>query len=339
MSKKKALITGISGQDGAYLAKFLLEKNYFVVGGERQNANRNLWRLKKLQIEKEIKIIPFEMLEENNINKVIREEKFTEIYNLAAQSFVDKSFISPVYTSNVNSLGVTRLLEAIRHFSKKTKLYQASSSEMFGNTISKFQEEKTHFHPISPYAISKLYSHWMLNLYREAYNLFCCSGILFNHDSPLRGKEFVAKKIVHDLAKVKFNIIPCLKVGNIYVRRDWGYAADYVEAMWKMLQHEQPDDYVISSGINHSIKNFINKVAKYYGFNISWRGNGVNEQAIDKITGKAIVKIDKNFFRPTEVNKTYGNPKKAKRILKWKPVTSLEELVKIMCEDELKQYL
>tara|TARA_Y200000002_G_scaffold382127_1_gene398170 strand:+ start:2161 stop:3180 length:1020 start_codon:yes stop_codon:yes gene_type:complete len=339
MPKKKALITGISGQDGAYLAKLLLEKNYNVVGGERQNANRNLWRLKKLQIEKEIKIIPFEMLEENNINKVVRDEKFNEIYNLAAQSFVDKSFISPVYTSNVNSLGVTRLLEAIRHYSKKTKLYQASSSEMFGNTLSKYQEEKTYFQPLSPYAISKLYSHWMLNLYREAYNLFCCSGILFNHDSPLRGKEFVAKKIVHDLAQVKFKIIPCLKVGNIYVRRDWGYAADYVEAMWKMLQHSRPDDYVISSGINHSIKSFISKVAKYYGFNIFWKGKGVNEQAIDKLTGKTIVKIDKKFFRPTEVNKTYGNPKKAKRILKWKPATGLDELVKIMCDEELGQYL
>ena len=191
---KKALITGVSGQDGAYLAKLLLEKNYQVFGGERQNANRNLWRLKKLKIDKDVKIIPFEMLEENNINKVVRSKKFNEIYNLAAQSFVDKSFTSPVYTSNVNALGVTRLLEAIRHYSNKTKLYQASSSEMFGSTSSKTQNEKTHFKPISPYAVSKLYSHWMLNLYREAYNLFCCSGILFNHDSPLRGEEFVAKK-------------------------------------------------------------------------------------------------------------------------------------------------
>lgn len=339
MPKKKALITGISGQDGAYLAKLLLEKNYIVVGGERQNANRNLWRLKKLQIEKEIKIIPFEMLEENNINKVVREEKFKEIYNLAAQSFVDKSFSSPIYTANVNSLGVTRLLEAIRHFSKKTKLYQASSSEMFGNTISKGQDEKTYFQPVSPYAVSKLYSHWMLNLYREAYNLFCCSGILFNHDSPLRGEEFVAKKIVHDLAQVKFKIIPCLKVGNIYVRRDWGYAADYVEAMWKMLQQKIPDDYVISSGINYNIKSFISRVAKYYEFNVLWKGKGENEIAIDKLTGKVIVKIDKRFFRPTEVNKTYGNSQKAKRILKWKPMTDLDNLVKIMCEAELKKYL
>ena len=335
---KKALITGVSGQDGAYLAKLLLEKNYQVFGGERQNANRNLWRLRKLKIDRDVKIIPFEMLEENNINRVVRSKQFNEIYNLAAQSFVDKSFTSPVYTSNVNALGVTRLLEAIRHYSNKTKFYQASSSEMFGSTSSKTQNEKTHFQPISPYAVSKLYSHWMLNLYREAYNLFCCSGILFNHDSPLRGEEFVAKKIVRDLAKVKFKIIPHLKVGNIYVRRDWGYSADYVEAMWKMLQQRKPDDYVISSGINHNIKSFINKVAKYYNFNIFWKGKGTNEVAIDKTTGKVIIKINKKFFRPTEVNKTYGNSLKAKKTLKWNPKTNFDELVRIMCESELSEY-
>ena len=339
MARKKALITGVSGQDGAYLAKFLLEKNYQVFGGERQNANRDFWRLKKLQLTNEIKIIPFEMLEENNINKVIREEKFCEIYNLAAQSFVDKSFISPVYTSNVNSLGVIRLLEAIRYFSKKTKLYQASSSEMFGTTKLKLQDEKTYFQPVSPYAISKLHSHWMINLYREAYNLYCCSGILFNHDSPLRGKEFVAQKIVRDLAQVKFNMKPCLQVGNIYVRRDWGYAADYVEAMWKMLQQKKPDDYVISSGKNYNIKTFINKVAKYYGFNVFWKGKGMNEVAIDKQTNKIIVKINESFFRKSEVDRTFGNSKKAKKTLAWSPKTNIDDLVKIMCESELENYI
>ena len=209
MKKKKALITGITGQDGAYLAKFLLEKGYDVTGGERQNSSNSLWRLKKLNIENQINIVPFELLEENIINKQIRFGKYNEIYNLAAQSFVDKSFISPVYTSNVNALGVTRILEAIRQFSRKTKFYQASSSEMFGNVKSKRKDEKTNFKPISPYAISKLHSHWMINLYREAYNLYCCSGILFNHESPLRGSNYVTQKIVRDLVRVKMKKIPC----------------------------------------------------------------------------------------------------------------------------------
>ena len=236
MSKKKALITGITGQDGAYLAKFLLNKGYEVVGGERQNASGNLWRLKELGILDKVKIIPFELLEENNINSEIRQGKYNEIYNLAAQSYVDKSFLSPIYTANVNALGVIRILEALRQFSKKTKLYQASSSEMYGNTVSTIQDEKTIFKPISPYAISKLHAHWMLGLYRDAYDLFCCSGILFNHDSPLRGDDFVSKKIVTDLIKIKLNLKSCMYLGNIYAKRDWGYSLDYVEAMWKMLQ-------------------------------------------------------------------------------------------------------
>ena len=201
VKKKKALVTGISGQDAAYLSKYLLDKGYDVIGGERQNASKNLWRLKDLGIDKKIKIIPFELLDENNVNKEIRHGNYDEVYNLAAQSYVDKSFTSPIYTSNVNALGVIRILEAIRQFSKKTKFYQASSSEMYGNSDSKFQDEKTHFKPISPYAISKLHAHWMLGLYRNAYNLYCCSGILFNHESPLRGSEFVSKKIVATLLK------------------------------------------------------------------------------------------------------------------------------------------
>mgnify|MGYP001297888030 CR=1 FL=1 len=338
MSKKRALITGISGQDGAYLAKLLLSKGYQVFGGERQNASGNLWRLKSLGIEKKIDIIPFELLEENNINNVIRRGKFNEVYNLAAQSFVANSYSSPVFTSNVNALGVARILESIRHFSKNTKFYQASTSEMYGNAGSNKQNEETNFQPVSPYAISKLYSHWMVNLYREAYNIYCCSGILFNHESPLRGKEFVTKKIVTDLAKVKFKLIPYLKLGNIHSKRDWGYSMDYVEAMWMMLQRNKPDDFVISSGMTHSVKSFVNKAAKYYDFKIKWKGKGLNETAVDTETGKIIVKIDKKYFRPTEVNSLYGNSSKAKRILKWKPKTSFDNLVKMMCEDELKKY-
>ncbi len=338
MKKKKALITGISGQDGAYLAKFLINKGYNVTGGERQNASGNLWRLKELKIEKKIKIVPFELLEENNINDVIRNGKFNEIYNLAAQSFVGNSYSSPIFTSNVNALGVTRILEAIRHSSKKTKLYQASTSEMYGNSNATSQNEKTFFEPISPYAVSKLYSHWMINLYREAYNIFCCSGILFNHESPLRGKEFVTKKIVAGLAKVKFKEISYLKVGNIYAHRDWGFAEDYVEAMWKMMQLKEPDDFVISSGKTYTVKEFINKTAKYYGYDLIWHGKGINEKAFDKKTKKIIIKVDKRFFRPTEVNFLYGNSEKAKKIINWTPQTKLDELIRIMCDYEIKKY-
>ena len=338
MSKKKALITGITGQDGAYLARFLLKKGYEVIGGERQNASGNKWRLKKLGIEKKIQIVQFELLEENNINKEIRRGKYDEIYNLAAQSYVDKSFVSPIYTTNVNALGVIRILEGLRQFSKKTKFYQASSSEMYGNNESRIQDEKTNFKPISPYAISKLHAHWMLGLYRDAYKLFCCSGILFNHDSPLRGNEFVSKKIVTDLIKVKFNLKSCIYLGNIYAKRDWGYSLDYVEAMWKMLQHKKADDFVISSGMNYTVKSFVNKVAKNIGLQLKWKGKGLDEVAIDKKRNKIVLKIKKEFFRPTEIKSTFGNSSKARRILKWKPKTDFDSLVKIMCDAELSKY-
>ncbi len=338
MSKKKALITGITGQDGAYLAKFLLNKGYEVVGGERQNASGNLWRLKELGILDKVKIIPFELLEENNINREIRQGKYNEIYNLAAQSYVDKSFLSPIYTANVNALGVIRILEALRQFSKKTKLYQASSSEMYGNTVSTIQDEKTIFKPISPYAISKLHAHWMLGLYRDAYDLFCCSGILFNHDSPLRGDDFVSKKIVTDLIKIKLNLKSCMYLGNIYAKRDWGYSLDYVEAMWKMLQQKKADDFVISSGMNFTVKSFVKKAASNLGFQLKWKGKGLKEVAIDRVRNKVILKIKKEFFRPTEIKSTIGNSSKAKKVLKWKPKTDFDGLVKIMCDAELSKY-
>lgn len=338
MVKKRALITGISGQDGAYLAQFLLKKGYTVFGGVRQNASGSLWRLKELGIEKSIDVIPVELIEENNINNLIRNCRFDEIYNLAAQSFVGNSYESPLFTSNVNALGVTRILEAIRHFSRNTKLYQASTSEMFGNSNLKKQNEKSIFKPTSPYAISKLHSHWMINLYREAYNVFCCSGILFNHESPLRGKEFVTKKIVSDLAKVKHNIIPNIKLGNIYSKRDWGFAKDYVEVMWKMLQLKTPDDFVISSGKTYTVKSFVNKAAKEFGYNLFWSGKGLNEKAYDKQTKKLIVGIDKNYFRPTEVNFLCGDSLKAKKILNWNPRTDLNQLIKIMCDFEMSKY-
>ena len=338
MTKKRALISGISGQDGAYLAKFLLNKDYVVYGGERQNASGSLWRLAELGIEQKVEVVPFELLEENNVNDVIRNGKFHEIYNLAAQSFVGNSYGSPVFTSNVNALGVTRILEAIRHFSSSSKFYQASTSEMYGNASSKKQNEKTNFHPVSPYAISKLYSHWMVNMYKEAYGLFCCSGILFNHESPLRGDEFVTKKIISNLAKIKYGKLSSMKLGNIYSKRDWGYSMDYVEAMWKILQQKKPENFVISSGKTHTVKEFVNKAARQFGFELIWQGKGLYEKAIDKKSKKVIISIEKKYFRPTEVNYLFGDSKKANKILKWKPKTDLDQLIKIMCEYELNKF-
>ena len=243
MKKKTALITGISGQDGAYLADLLLKKNYKIIGTDRRSARMNNWRLERLGIEKQIIFEEMELGETFEIERVFKKYNFDEVYNLAAQSFVGYSYDNPLVTSNINGLGVARFLEAIRLFSPKTKFYQASTSEMFGKNSRK-QNETTNFLPVSPYAISKLYSHWMINLYRDAYGIFCCAGILFNHESPLRGEEFVTRKIVSELAKVKAKKIPYLELGNIYSRRDWGYAMDYVEAMWKMMQKKTPDDYV-----------------------------------------------------------------------------------------------
>ena len=337
--KKRAFITGISGQDGAYLASFLLSKDYIVYGGDRRTASGSLWRLKKLGVENKVKILDFELAEDTNIHKIIKDENFDEIYNLAAQSFVGSSFDTPLMTSNINAFGTLRILEAIRHYSRNTKFYQASTSEMFGgHKDEKFQNELSKFRPRSPYAVSKLYSHWITDIYREGYNLFCCSGILFNHESPIRGEEFVTKKIVAGLCKIKFAKGKALEVGNIYSKRDWGYAKDYVEIMWKMLQQKKPDDYVISTGETHTIKEFINKASIFLGFQPKWKGKNLNEKCYDVKTNKVIVKINKKYFRPAEVHFLRGDNTKARKKLNWKPKTSFDELIKIMCNDEISNY-
>lgn len=335
MKQKKAFISGVSGQDGAYLAKYLLEKNYEVIGGDKVLKKNRLWRLKDLNIINEIKIIKFNLLDQQNVNRVIKNGLFSELYNFAAQSLVNKSFSIPLYTSNVNSLGVIRILEAIKNYSNKTRFYQASSSEMFGEIRSKKRNEKTNFRPVSPYAISKLHAHWMLQVYRDVFGIYSCSGILFNHDSPLRDNQFVTKKIVTDLIKIKNKKLSCLTLGNIHVRRDWGYSLDYVEAIWKILQQEKPNDYVISSGVTHKVKTFVDKVADYLNIDLIWKGKGLNERAIEKNSKKIIVKIDHKLFRPNEVNQSFGDSSKAKRVLNWKAKTNLEKLVKIMCDAEL----
>jgi len=336
--KKTALVTGISGQDGSYLAEFLIKKNYRVVGTDRRSARSNLWRLKRLGIEKKIIFEEMEMGESYEIERLFKKHKFDEVYNLAAQSFVKTSFNSPLNTSNITGLGVLRILEAIRNSSPKTKFYQASSSEMFGHTSNKNQNEKTIFNPQSPYAISKVFGHFMTINYRQSYNLFAASGILFNHESPLRGEEFVTRKITLGLVKIIKNDLQCLELGNLTAKRDWGYAKEYVEAMWAMLQLKEPDDFVICTGKSFSIKDFINETVKYLKLKTKWVGTGLNTRLINLETKKAIIKINPNLFRPTDVNYLKGNFSKANKKLKWSPKTNLKKLVKIMVSEELKYY-
>ena len=338
MKKKIALITGVSGQDGAYLAKFLLHNNYTVVGADRRSSRSNYWRLRRLNINNDIIFEELELAEINEIIRLIKKYNFAEIYNLAAQSFVQSSFSSPINTANISGLGVLRILEVIRNFSPKTKFYQASSSEMFGNTAKKRQDEKTTFNPMSPYAIAKVFGHFATKNYRDSYNLFAVSGILFNHESPLRGEEFVTRKITHGLVKIINGDLEFLELGNIYSKRDWGYAKEYVEIMWKMLQQKIPNDYVISTGETHTVKEFINEAVKYLGLKTTWKGKGLNEELVDLKKNKSIIKINKKFFRPAEVDILLGNSIKAKKNLKWKPETNFKDLVRIMMKDEIKYY-
>ena len=333
--KKTALITGINGQDGAYLSHYLVSKGYKVYGAERRNSSGNYWRLKKLGCYNDVELIDFEITEFSNVQKVIKQLKPNEIYNLAAQSFVGLSFDVPILTSDVTAMGCLRLLEAIREFSPKSKFYQASSSEMYGDVLENIQNEKTPFNPQSPYAISKLYAHFTTINYRKSYNLFACSGILFNHESPLRGSQFVTKKIVEGIVAIKNNKKKILEVGNLYAKRDWGFAGDYVEAMYKILNYKKPEDFVVSTGKAYSVKDFINEVCKNLKIEINWTGKGLSEKCIDTSSGKTIIKINKKYFRPSEVNFLLGNYNNASIKLKWKPKTSFKQLVKLMVDDEI----
>jgi len=327
---KTAIVTGISGQDGAYLSKYLLENGYRVIGAERRNASGQLWRLDKLGIFSEIEFDDFELTEFSNICRLIEKYKPDEFYNLAAQSFVAASFEIPVMTGDVTGLGVGRVLEAIRLVNPKIKFYQASSSEMFGKVSETPQKETTPFYPRSPYAVAKLYGHWLTVNYRESYDMFACSGILFNHESPLRGSQFVTRKITIGLAKIKLGLINSLELGNLEAKRDWGFAGDYVNAMYLMLDQKQPDDYVISTGESHSVAEFVEESAKVLGFDFVWEGEGIKQVGIDRITGKEIVKINPKHFRPAEVDLLNGDSSKAKRKLGWEQKTSFYELVEMM---------
>ena len=335
MNKKTALITGISGQDGAYLAEFLLNKNYKVVGIERRSAERSNWRLEKLSILKQVIIEDSDIKEIANLIRIFKKYKFNEVYNLAAQSFVKSSFDNPIETYQVNAIGTLNLLEIIRTQNKKIRFYQASTSEMFGEHGKNSQNELTNFHPRSPYASAKVFSHYTVQNYREAYKMFAVSGILFNHESPLRGEEFITRKISLGLAKIIAGKQKVLKLGNIYSKRDWGYAKDYIEVMWKMLQIKKPQDFVIATGKTYSVKEFINKCVKILNLKTKWTGKGINEKLIDLDRKKPIIIIDKKYFRPAEVNSLKGNYTKAKKILKWSPKTNIDNLAKIMLKSDL----
>jgi len=334
---KKALITGIRGQDGAYLAKLLLEKGYEVYGTDRRSGNSSNWRLKELGIEKDVQILYMDLLELTNIVRVIQRVQPDEVYNLAAQSFVQVSFEQPILTADVNAIGPLRLLEALRVYAPDAKFYQASTSEMFGKAQEIPQTEKTPFYPRSPYGVAKLFAHWITVNYRESYNIFACSGILFNHESPLRGLEFVTRKITYNLACIKYGLKDKLVLGNLDAKRDWGYAPEYVEAMWLMLQQPEPDDYVIATGETHSVREFVEKAAEIAGFTLEWQGEGMNTKGIDTRTGKVIVEVSPEFYRPAEVDLLIGNPEKARKKLGWQPRTSFSQLVEIMVEADLKR--
>lgn len=334
--KKKALITGISGQDGAYLARHLLDLGYDVVGIERRTASNENFRLKYLGIFDKVRLLRVDMCDYSTITQIIQENQFHEAYNLAAQSFVGSSWDSPITTSNINSIAVTNLLDAIKRFSSHTRIYQASTSEMFGKIMEDRQSERTPFYPRSPYGVSKLYAHWMVANYRESFDLFACSGILFNHESPLRGEEFVTKKIVKRLCEIKNGASGTLVLGNINAKRDWGFAGDYVVAMHMMLQRESPEDFVIGTGVTHSVKDFCAEVLNKLDLQGEWHGEGVDEKFILTNGSRVLIEISEDYFRPAEVDVLLADPSKARDVLGWQPSTTLDELVDIMIGYELE---
>ena len=341
MKKKIALIFGITGQDGSYLASFLLKKDYIVHGIKRRSSSFNTGRLDHLYQDPHEKNRKFilhygDITDAISVSSLIKNIKPDEIYNLAAQSHVAVSFEVPEYTANADGIGALRILEAIKFhgFEKKTKFYQAGTSEMFGKVVEIPQTEKTPFYPRSPYAVAKLYAYWITINYREAYDIFACNGILFNHESPVRGETFVTRKITMALARIKLGLQDCLFLGNMNALRDWGHAKDFVEMMWLMMQQENPDDYVIATGSQYSVRDFVNAAAKKLDIDIDWKGEGVNEKGYNS-SGKCIVAVDPLYFRPTEVETLLGDASKAKKKLGWQPKISFDDLVGEMVEEDL----
>jgi GDPmannose 4,6-dehydratase len=341
---KCALITGITGQDGAYLAEFLLKKGYEVHGLKRRASSFNTARIDHLYRDPHEQNVRFylhygDLTDSTNLIRIIQEIQPDEIYNLAAQSHVKVSFETPEYTANADGLGALRLLEAIRilKLEKKTRFYQASTSEMYGMVQQKPQNESTPFYPRSPYAVAKLYAYWITVNYREAYGLYACNGILFNHESPIRGETFVTRKITRAIARITLGLQDKLYIGNLNAKRDWGHARDYVEMQWLMLQQNEPEDYVIATGEHYSVREFIEAAAKRVGMSIRWEGRGIEEKGIHTETGKIIVAVDPRYFRPTEVDELLGDASKAHEKLGWKPRTRFQELVAEMMATDLKE--
>jgi len=339
-----ALITGITGQDGSYLSEFLLEKGYKVYGIIRRTSNFNTNRIEHIYKHKNLQLEYGDLLDITSIMNILNTIKdemeidsVLEIYNLAAQSHVAVSFKNPLYTCHVNAIGTLNLLEAVRQLNlkDKTKIYQASTSELYGKVQKIPQDMNTPFYPRSPYGVSKLFSYWIMKNYRESYNMYCVNGILYNHESPRRGKTFVSRKITYSISKILKNKIDCIYLGNLNSKRDWGYAKDYVKGMWMMLQQETPDDYILSTGKQYSIRDFVEKSFKYIGIDIVWKGNGINEVGFDKKTKKIYVRVSEKYFRPCEVETLLGDYSETKKKIGWEPTTTLDELVEIMMKNDL----
>ncbi|MEC7727893.1 MAG: GDP-mannose 4,6-dehydratase [Pseudomonadota bacterium] len=336
---KRAIVTGITGQDGAYLAELLLSKGYKVFGTFRRTASVNFWRIEELRLDEHpnLELIEYDLTDLSSNIRLLERTRAQEVYNLAAQSFVGVSFDQPITTGDITGLGPVNLLEAIRIVNPNIRFYQASTSEMFGKVQAIPQKEDTPFYPRSPYGVAKLYAHWMTINYRESYDIFGTSGILFNHESPLRGQEFVTRKITNSIARIKLGKQDLLELGNMDAKRDWGYAKDYVEGMWRMLQADEPDTFVLATNRTETVRDFVSLACKAADIGIEWQGEGEAEKAIDTATGKTIVAVNPRFYRPAEVDLLIGDPSKAKEKLGWEPKTTLEELCQMMVEADLRR--
>lgn len=339
MKDINAIITGITGQDGAYLAQLLLEKGYTVYGTYRRTASTNFWRIEELGIKNNpnFHLVEYDLTDLGATIRLLQTTQADEVYNLAAQSFVAVSFEQPMTTAQISGLGVLNLLEAIRIVNPKIRFYQASTSEMFGKVQTIPQTEDTAFYPRSPYGVAKLYAHWITINYRESYDIFGCSGILFNHESPLRGLEFVTRKITDAVARIKLGMQDCLFLGNLDAKRDWGFAKDYVEGMWMMLQTDCPDTYILATNRTETVRDFVKMAFKAVDINLDFKGQNEHEFAINTNSGKTVLRVDKKFYRPAEVDLLIGDPEKALIKLGWKPKTNLEELCKMMVEADLRR--
>lgn len=335
----KAIVTGITGQDGPYLAQLLLEKGYTVYGTYRRTSSVNFWRIEELGVQNHpnFHLLDYDLTDLGTSIRLLQKTSATEVYNLAAQSFVAASFDQPMTTAQITGLGPLNLLEAIRIVNPAIRFYQASTSEMFGKVQTVPQTEETPFYPRSPYGAAKLYAHWMTVNYREAHSIFGVSGILFNHESPLRGREFVTRKITDSIAKIKLGRLKEIELGNLDAKRDWGFAKEYVDGMWRMLQQDKPDTYILATGRTVSVRDFVTMACRAADIDITWKGKGEQEQGINTATGKTLVKINPKFYRPAEVDLLIGNPAKAKRELGWEPKTTVEALAEMMVEADLRR--